>query len=57
MPEQKQLGWDFALSKNGWVMIEGNAMPSIQGFDLDHGMRKLLRDSFGTVVPMWDRRG
>ncbi|MBO4868988.1 MAG: hypothetical protein J5585_04695 [Clostridia bacterium] len=55
VPEQKQLGWDFALSKNGWVMVEGNTMPAIQSFDLYHGVRKILRESFGTVVPMWDR--
>ncbi|MBO4868989.1 MAG: hypothetical protein J5585_04700 [Clostridia bacterium] len=53
VPEQMQVGWDFALSKDGWVMVEGNTMPAIQGFDLDHGMRKLFIETFGTVVPMW----
>lgn len=53
IPEQKQVGWDFALSKNGWVLVEGNAMPALQDFDLDHGMRKLVESTFGTVIPMW----
>ena len=52
-PEQKQIGWDFALGKNGWVMVEGNTMPGIQEFNLDHGMRELMRTTFGTVVDMW----
>ena len=24
MPDHKYVGWDFALSENGWVLIEGN---------------------------------
>ena len=24
MPEQKYIGWDFALTDKGWVLIEGN---------------------------------
>lgn len=24
IPEHKYVGWDFALTKNGWVMLEGN---------------------------------
>lgn len=24
LPEHKYIGWDFALSKDGWVLIEGN---------------------------------
>lgn len=24
LPEHKYVGWDFALTKNGWVMLEGN---------------------------------
>lgn len=39
VPEQKQVGWDFALSKNGWIMVEGNTRPEIQSFDFDHPMK------------------
>lgn len=28
VPEQKYVGWDMALTDDGWVMIEGNAKPS-----------------------------
>ncbi len=42
VPEQKQVGWDFALSKNGWVMVEGNTRPAIQSFDCDHPMKDEL---------------
>ena len=55
VPEQKQVGWDFALSKDGWVMVEGNTTPALQSFDLDHGMRDLISSTFGQVVPMWDK--
>jgi len=24
MPEQKYISWDFALTDNGWVVVEGN---------------------------------
>ncbi len=53
VPEQKQVGWDFALSKNGWVMVEGNTNPALQSFDFDHGLRELITDTFGMVIPIW----
>ena len=52
-PEQKQVGWDFALSKDGWVMVEGNSMPAIQSFDLEHGMRKEITELYRKVIPVW----
>lgn len=52
IPEQKQVGWDFALTPDGWVLIESNSMPAIQSFDFDHGMRKLISDTFGQVIPV-----
>ena len=24
VPEQKYVGWDFALTDNGWILVEGN---------------------------------
>ena len=53
VPEQKQVGWDFALSKNGWVMVEGNSSPGLQSLDLDHGLRPLVTSTFGKVIPIW----
>ena len=55
VPEQKLVGWDFALSINGWTMVEGNAYPTLQSFDLRHGLRPLVQDAFGRVIPVWRR--
>ena len=52
IPQQKQVGWDFALSTKGWVLVETNSHPAIQSFDLDHGMREQIADAFGQVVPV-----
>ncbi len=52
IPEQKQVGWDFALSTNGWVLVEANTRPVIQSFDLNHGLRKMIVETFGQVVPV-----
>lgn len=54
-PEQKLIGWDFALSTRGWVMVEANWNPGLQSFDPEHGLRKLVSETIGSVVPMWDR--
>lgn len=53
VPEQKQVGWDFALSKNGWIMVEGNATPMYQQFDPEHGLRETVKSTFGQVIKMW----
>ena len=53
VPEQKQVGWDFALSTNGWVMVEANTTPVLQDFDLDHGLRELLKKTFGKCIYIW----
>lgn len=53
VPEQKQVGWDFALSTDGWVMVEGNTTPAMQSFELNHGLRDKLSETFGSVVKMW----
>lgn len=30
VPKQRIIGWDFALSTDGWVIVEGNTRPEIQ---------------------------
>ena len=52
VPEQKQVGWDFALSTKGWVMIEGNTYPRLQGFDWRHGLRPMITEVFGEAIPV-----
>ena len=54
VPEQKLVGWDFALSKDGWVMVEGNSTPALQSFNLDHGMRAEITGLFKEVIPVWE---
>lgn len=53
VPEQKQVGWDFALSTDGWVMVEGNTTPALQSFDLRHGLKPLVEKTFGAAIHMW----
>jgi hypothetical protein len=53
IPDQKQVGWDFALSKAGWVMVEGNTTPVLQDFDLEHGLRKQITELYSKVIPVW----
>ena len=52
VPEQIQVGWDFALSPDGWVMIEGNTRPGLQCYDNNTGLRDLVKSTFGQIVPM-----
>jgi hypothetical protein len=53
VPEQKLVGWDFAFSKDGWVMVEANWNPGLQSFDPNHGLRGLITDTIGKVIKMW----
>lgn len=42
-PEVRLIGWDIALSKDGYVMIEGNSAPSFVGYQLiDKGCRPYM---------------
>lgn len=33
-PKVKYAGWDLALSKKGWCVVEGNSTPSFQGYQM-----------------------
>ena len=55
LPEQKQVGWDFALSNKGWVIVEANTGPSLQTFDPDHGLREVIAETLGQVIPVRKR--
>ncbi len=54
VPDKKLVGWDFALSEDGWVIVEANRNPGLQSFDPEHGIREVLANTIGKVVPMWD---
>ena len=47
--KQPLIGWDFALSENGWVMIEANTRPEVQGGE-ERGMRKAVEDALGFEI-------
>ncbi len=34
IPEQKWIGWDFALTDEGWVLVEGNDDPATAGIQM-----------------------
>ena len=49
LPEQPFVGWDLALTDDGWVMIEGNQYPSFTGIQMctQRGIRDRVTDVFG----------
>ena len=44
VPEQPYVGWDLALTEDGWVVVEGNHKPSLTSIQiaLGHGVRPWL---------------
>lgn len=44
VPEQRYVGWDLALTADGWVVVEGNHKPSLTSIQiaLGHGVREWL---------------
>ena len=34
IPSNRYAGWDLALTKNGWLMIEGNARGQFVGWQI-----------------------
>lgn len=49
VPQQKYVGWDLALTNEGWVMVEGNHKAAATGIQVcrNRGMRKDFLELFG----------
>jgi hypothetical protein len=46
LPEQHFIGWDFALTDKGWIMVEANDGPGMQILSNTHGLRNEMRCMF-----------
>lgn len=48
VPEQRVIGWDFALTKNGWEIIEANHSPSFKSIQMiQGGIRRKVENIWG----------
>lgn len=49
VPYYKYIGWDFALTDNGWVVVEGNSRPNVNSIQMcsGKGLRKILDETIG----------
>ena len=54
LPGVKVIGWDFAHTDKGWVMVEGNAMSQIEVLQIpmQKGMRKDFERYFREMKPL-----
>ena len=52
VPNLKWIGWDFALTDKGWVLVEANQSPSFVGIQMctDKGIRPLIMNTIGKEV-------
>ena len=48
VPAQKYVGWDLALTKDGWIMVEGNETGSMS--EIQMCMRRGIRDIFEPIL-------
>ncbi len=48
VPAQKYVGWDLALTQNGWIMVEGNETGSMS--EIQMCMRRGIRDIFELIL-------
>lgn len=48
VPEQKYVGWDLALTNNGWIMVEGNDRAMFTGTQMcnQRGLRPVINRTF-----------
>lgn len=51
-PKQKIVGWDMALTNEGWIMIEANSFPTFTTVQVcnEKGIRKLFNQTVGKYV-------
>lgn len=51
VPGFKLIGWDMALTDNGWVIVEGNSRPHINTIQmcLGHGLRDVIEKTVATL--------
>ncbi|MDO5548124.1 MAG: sugar-transfer associated ATP-grasp domain-containing protein [Eubacteriales bacterium] len=44
IPQQKYVGWDFAYSNKGWIIVEANHRPGMRGLQVlsGHGLRQMI---------------
>ena len=49
LPDQRYVGWDLALSKDGWVLVEGNSGGQFVGpqISMEKGIRSVVDRTFG----------
>ncbi len=49
VPYYNYIGWDFALTNDGWVVVEGNSRPNINSIQMcsGKGLRKILDETVG----------
>jgi hypothetical protein len=54
LPGVKTIGWDFAHTNKGWVIVEGNAMSQIEVLQIpmQRGMRKDFEQYFREMEPL-----
>ena len=54
VPNVKTIGWDFAHTDKGWVIVEGNAMSQIEVLQIpmQKGMRKEFEHYFREMEPI-----
>lgn len=47
IPEQKLVGWDFAYTNDGWVIVEANHRPASRGVQISsgHGIREVIEST------------
>ncbi len=55
MPEPRLIGWDLALSRKGWVVVEGNHGPAFSGGQicLDRGIKKDAEKIMGIKIKQY----